>query len=102
MLRGVATVAKTLRAEGTHDGTVKECPTCYWVRAVDRLSSVTRPRPTKKVCDEIRKVRGGYVVVVRYPYGEYSDGGEVICADFDAVVELLRKAADEPETKERP
>lgn len=48
------------------------------------------------VCREIRKVKGGYVVEVRWPYGDNPSGfGEVICRDFAEVVELLRKASTE-------
>lgn len=45
------------------------------------------------VCEQIRKVKGGYIVVVRAPYGDNCNAGEVICSTFDDVVKLLREAA---------
>ncbi len=46
------------------------------------------------LCKEIRKVPGGFVVVVRYPYGgdPLSGFGEVVCATWEAVVDLLQQA----------
>lgn len=45
------------------------------------------------ICTEIRHVKGGYIVCLRYPYGgEFVDYGEVICKTFEEVIEFLKKA----------
>ena len=54
------------------------------------------------VCQEIRKVAGGYIVEVRHPY--HDEGGmgcgEVVCPTFDDVIALLRKAAADASAKD--
>jgi hypothetical protein len=43
----------------------------------------------------IRKVTGGYIVNVRWPYGRDPAGyGEVICQTWEEVVALLTRAAN--------
>ena len=47
------------------------------------------------ICREIRKVKGGYIVECRWPYGPEPSGyGEVICVTWQDVIELLTKAAN--------
>jgi hypothetical protein len=46
------------------------------------------------VCKEIRRVRGGFIVVIRWPFGPDMPYGEVICKDFDEVVRLLDGAQE--------
>ena len=52
------------------------------------------------ICEQIRKVKNGYIVVVRDPYGD-SISGEAVCKTFEEVVELLRCAANEDEMSKR-
>ena len=48
------------------------------------------------VCNQVRKVNGGYIVEVRWPYGpEVMGCGEVVCKTWAEVVALLTKAACE-------
>ena len=48
------------------------------------------------ICMMVKKVEGGYIVEARWPYGNDPSGyGEVICRNFDEVVDLLKKCADE-------
>lgn len=49
------------------------------------------------LCKEVRKVRGGFIVEVRYPFGPDMPYGEVICKTFEEVVELLKLAQDKIE-----
>jgi len=46
-----------------------------------------------EVCRSIRRVPGGYIIEIRYPYGSSFPFGEVVCKTFDEVVDLLRKAS---------
>lgn len=50
-----------------------------------------------EVCKGIEKVEGGYIVTMPFPWGQYSDGGKVVCVDFADVIDLLRSAAHEHE-----
>ena len=48
------------------------------------------------ICGGIRKVRGGYVVELPWPYGDSCIGmGEVLCRTFDEVVTELARSAGE-------
>jgi len=48
------------------------------------------------ICREIRKVRGGYIAELRYPYGGNPSGyGEVIYRTWGELLDGLSKAADE-------
>lgn len=45
------------------------------------------------ICREIRRVTGGFIVELRWPYGGNPIGyGEVICTTWDEVEALLRRA----------
>lgn len=45
------------------------------------------------ICREIRRVEGGWIVEMRWPWGGEPGGfGEVICGTWDEVVLLLAKA----------
>lgn len=47
------------------------------------------------ICTKIRKVKGGFIVNLRWPYGPDPGGyGEVICKDFGEVIEVLREAQE--------
>ena len=47
------------------------------------------------ICTGIRKVRGGYVVLLRWPYGgEPMGSGEVVCKTWDEVLEKLTEAQE--------
>jgi hypothetical protein len=39
----------------------------------------------------VRKVQGGYIVEARYPYGNTSPYGEVICRDLQEVFALIER-----------
>jgi hypothetical protein len=55
---------------------------------------------TLHVCKSIRKVGGGYIVEVRWPYGPDVMGhGEVVCKTWDEAVDLLTRAANEDAAK---
>lgn len=43
------------------------------------------------ICKEIRHVKNGYIVELRYPYGDEPGGyGEVVCKTLEEVFELLK------------
>ena len=48
------------------------------------------------VCKEIRKVVGGYIIEMRWPYGGEPMGyGEVVCETWEEVIGKLTTAADQ-------
>ena len=48
------------------------------------------------VCKEVRQVKGGFIVEMRWPFGDEPSGyGEVVCKTIDEVVELIREAVIE-------
>lgn len=50
------------------------------------------------ICKEIRRVEGGYIAELRWPYGgEVIGCGERIFTSFDELLEVLRRAACEEE-----
>ncbi len=52
------------------------------------------------ICQEIRKVKNGYILDLRWPFGGEPMGyGEVICTDWGKVIELLTRAANEEDFK---
>ena len=45
------------------------------------------------ICTEIKHVKNGYIVKVRYPYSDVLGGyGEVVCKTLEEVFELLKTA----------
>ena len=55
-----------------------------------------------EVCKGIEKVDGGYIVTIRFPYGQYYDGGKVVLRTFEEVVHLLMKSAGINRSTEGP
>jgi len=48
------------------------------------------------VCGQIRKVNGGYIVMMRWPYSDEVMGmGEVVCKTWAEVLHLLDQARDD-------
>ena len=53
---------------------------------------------TLVICKEVRKVKNGYIVECRWPYGpDPAAYGEVVCLTWDEVIDLLTRAANEGE-----
>jgi len=48
--------------------------------------------PVLILCQEIRRVQGGYIVEIRWPYGPEMPYGEVVCRTLEEVFELLKSA----------
>ena len=51
--------------------------------------------PVLTICQEIRHVKGGYIVEVRWPYGPAMPFGEVVCKTLEEVFALLKDADKE-------
>ena len=48
---------------------------------------------TVQICTGIRKVKNGYIVALRWPFGgEPMGGGEVICKTWQEVLDKLTEA----------
>lgn len=55
------------------------------------------------ICKQIRKVNGGYILELRWPYGsEVMGHGEAICATWDEAIGLLSRAAGIPKADPPP
>ena len=46
------------------------------------------------ICQQIRKVRNGFIVEIRHPFGPDTPFGEVICTSWKELTDLLFKAQD--------
>lgn len=55
-----------------------------------------------QVCKSIEKVEGGYIVEIRFPFANYSDGLKRVFITWAEVVTLLSKSADEPRSTAEP
>lgn len=50
---------------------------------------------TLVICREIRRVKNGYIIELRWPYGNEPSGyGEVLCLTWDEVLKELSRAKD--------